>query len=594
MSPAGFEIQRFGPLVKGAVDAANPVVDLTGAMRYARNAIMDGVGRLLARPGTAVAMTFKDDQGSPANVTSIVAITAFGDGALVVGHSTVTSKFYLYRVTSDFTAWYNAGGVQQANTTAQPVAVLWSSAATVAKVFVAEGLGKAYIAHNNAGSSFKSKVYSVAAGLVDLQADLRGSGLEDTYFRGFVAFQQHLWGWGYGSQAASDNDRPELLRYGLPNFATTGGGYFQQNDNFTVGHRVRSIREGVVGAVVAGPVLYVGTKTSIWPVTGFGRNSWDKARPLDDAYGFAGPLAAVSANQQLYYWSERGPLRVSGLQRPEPLWDAVTVAAGGVVSPSDIVAVFDPDRDQAMFLYRNATTGRVSALAAFDIRRDAWLGPDGDIGLGVASAALVTPVSVAGPTAPPNTPSTTGIGSSVATGNLVAGDTTPGTKTIWEIKLQADSVWTTAAETEATTLAYQFTGLTPGGAYEWRAKHQKNGQDSAYLGPTVATQFTTSLQLNAPTACSMSGQPTPCRIFINWHNSGEEGVSTEVYFGSVNPPTTLVGTMGPGVASKTVIIDNPPTLYYARVRHIKTGRTPSNYSNVASRSQTCINNGGEL
>lgn len=588
MSP-GFDIRRFGPFTKGVVDAANPMVDLTGALRYGRNAVMDGVGRLLARPGTAVAMTFKDDQGSPANVTSIVAITAFGDGALVVGHSTVTDKFYLYRVTSDFTAWYNSGGALQSNTNAQPAAVLWSSATDSAKVFVAEGLGKAYIAHNVAGTSFQSKVYSVAGGLADLQADLRGSGLENTYFRGFVAFQQHLWGWGYGSQAASDNDRPELLRFGLPNFATSGGGYFLQTDSFTVGHRVRSVREGIVGAVVAGAALYVGTKTSIWPITGFGRNSWDKSRPLDDAYGFAGPLAAVSANQRLYYWSDRGPLRVEGLARPEPLWDAVTIAAAGIVSPADIVAVFDPDRDQAIFLYRNATTGRVSALAAFDIRRDAWLGPDGDIGLGIACAALVTPVSVVGPTAPPNTPSTTDVGSSVATGHLVAGDTSPGTKTIWEIKLQADSVWTVAAETEATTLQYQFTGLTFASAYEWRAKHQKNGQDSAYLGPAAGTQFTTSNQLNPPSACSMSGQPSPCRIYVNWHNSGEAGVSTEVYFGETNPPTTLRATVGPGVASWNTAIE--AGTYYARVRHVKTGRTPSNYSNTATRSQSCSGGG---
>lgn len=573
----GLEVRRFGPFVKGVSEAANEALDLTGAMRFARNAVMDGVGRLKVRPGTQVAMTLKDDAGTPANVTSIIALVEFGDGALAVAHSTVTSKFYLYRLTSGLDAWYNAASVLQSNTNPQPVAVLWTGIATPAKVLIAEGLGEAYIAHNQAGSSFKSWKYTVGSGLVALQADLDGTGLKDTFFRGFVSFQQHLWGWGYGSQAAGDNDRPELLRFGFPNFATSGGGYFAAADSITVGHRVRTASERVVGAGVAGQVLYVGTNFSLWPITGFGRNSWDKSRPLDDSYGFAGPLAWASANGLLHYWSHRGPLRVGGLERPEPTWDPVTVAASSLVSPADIVGTFDPDRDQVIFLYRSPTSGRVSALAAIDTRREAWLGPDGDIGLGVGCAGLVHPTSVSGPTAAPTLGTTTNIGASVATGNLTAGDTSAGTTTIWEYKRASDSVYTVAAETPATQLAYQFTGLTRNTDYQWRAKHLKNGQSSAYVGPIA---FTTLNQLAPPVITSLVVTPLGFgnlwRFDLAWANSGEADVQTEFYFDG-----SLKQTLAHGVASVSYTATNG-TGHTLKIRHVLSGVTPSTYSTAVT------------
>lgn len=600
------QTRRFGPFVKGVVDGYNSALDTSGALRYARNAYADGVGRILARPGHQLAMTLKDDGGGPANVTSVLAVVPFGDGALAVAHSTVTQKFYLYRFDADLSGWYDGGAVFHANTNAQPVAVLWTAAASPAKVLIAEGLGVAYIAHNAPGAAFQARTYDLTNGLLDLKADLDGNATAAvTYFRGFVSFQQHLWGWGYGSEAAGDNDRPELLRFGIPNFATvTVGadkGWFLQPDLFTVGHRVRSARERVVGGVVAGEVLYIGTAYSLWPVTGFGRNSWDKSRVLDESYGFAGPLAAVDANGVLYYWSKRGPLRVAGLQKPEPLWDRLAVASRSITSPADIIAAFDDDRDQVVFLYRNSSSGRVSVLAAIDTVRDVVLGPDGDIGLGVACAGLVQPTGAAGPAGPPTAPSTSGIGSSVATGNLTPGDTTSATTTVWEYRRQGDTAWIVAAETPATQASFQFTGLSRGIAYEWRAKHVRNGQASTYLGPLPAQQFTTSNTLAAPSGCSIAvdaqdGGSVP--ITISWQNSGEVGVSTEVHFAGPLSPAPASGTLpaaqtvGPGVASVEYLV-NKSGNYYAQVRHVLTGAEDSAYSNLASAS-VFVQSGGPL
>ena len=571
--------KSYGPFLKGVVDGMNVDLDASGVLRYARNMVFNGVGRLFVRPGTAVAMTLKDDVGG--NVTSVLKIVEFGDGALAVAHSTATSKFYLYRFDAALTGWFDSSGVFQANTNAQPVATIWSAAATVAPVFVAEGLGEAFIAHSNAGPTFQSRRYSVASGIADLQANLDGTGLKNTYFRGFVSFQQHLWGWGYGSQAAGDNDRPELARFGFPLFGVSGGGYFAQADAFAIGHRVRAARERIVAAVLAGEVLYFGTPQSVWPVTGFGKNSWDRSRPRDDKFGFASGQCAVDAGGVLYYWSKRGPMRIVGLGQTEPLWSMLPRETTLVTQLLGIVAVYDNDRDQVIWFYQDQLSGRVSRLAAFDTERECFLGPDGDIGLGIGCAGFVQPTTFVGPSAPPTTPSTTNVGSTVATANWVNGDLSAGVRSIVEIKRVTDSIWTVAADLDSTLTSYQFTGLTLSTNYHWRVKHRKNGQDSAYLGPVAGSTFTTAAALIAPTSCALGGSSPYFILTATWVNS-EPAASTEVSVDRRGAGFTTEATVGPGAASYGFNANNISGLYRVRVRHVRTGYTTSPYSNIAS------------
>ncbi|HYL22501.1 MAG TPA: hypothetical protein VEU74_12120 [Gemmatimonadales bacterium] len=586
--------KNLGPFLGGVVDTANPLI-VEGAgrgsypglggkpvVRRARNCVLDGLGRLIARGGTQVALTLLDDQGSPAAVTSVVALQQFADGALAVGHSTITSKFYLYWLKADLTDWYNSSKALQGTNQPKPVAVLWTGAATPSPVLIAEGLNIAYIAHNNPGLTFNTMQFDTTqspAVLSAFQANLRGSGLENTYFVGVVSFQQHLWGWGFGSLAAGDSNRPELLRFSTPFFAPMSA-----PDNFAVGHRVRSARETVVAAVVSGSTLYVGTPFGLWPITGFGRNSWDKSRPVDESYGFAGLRAACAGpNGYLYYWSHRGPLRVQGYGPPEPLWPRVAKTELGIINEQLIVAVYDTNVDQVVWLYQDATSGRVSRICGYDVLREAIVGPDGDYGLGIGVAAFCEPIVTAplpGPAGPPTTPSTTGVGNSVATANWVNGDTAPETVTQLEYQPQSGGAWTVAAQVSSGVTTYQFTGLAQNTAYQWRAKHIRNGIASAYLGPVAGTQFMTTNVLNPPTNCQLSIVVVAHNDFvatITWTNSGESGVSTEVWWGPSGGPFSKVGTAGVGASSFNYEFFAPGT-YQAEVRHVKTGATPSSFS----------------
>lgn len=584
--------KSYGPFLKGVVDGINLDLDTTGVLRYARNFVYNGVGRLMVRPGTQVAMTLKDDVGG--NVTSVLKIQDFADGAIAVAHSTVTQKFYLYRLDAGLTGWYDAGGTFNANLNPQPVGTLWGTnppgpaAPLPAPVYIAEGLLEAFIAHSQAGNSFQTKRYSVSGGLNDLlgQCQTPPAGApEKTFFRGVVSFQSHLWGWGYGSQKSGENDRPELARYGHAIFGVDTDGYFSPPDSIVIGHRVRAARERIVAAVPAGEVLYFGTPQSVWPMTGFGRNSWDSSRPRDDKFGFASGQCAVDAGGVLYYWSRRGPMRISGLGDSEPLWDRLPRETTLVTNPDTIVAVFESDRDQVIWFYRDQISGRVSRLAAFDTERDAFLGPDGDIGLGIASAGFILPTVFPGPIGPPNTPSTTNIGGTVATANWVNGDTSPGVTTIVEVRVVGTTNWTVAGiVNDGQPPNLQITGLTSATNYEWRAKHRKNGQDSAYLGPVAGTTFTTAAQLAAPTSCALNwfggGDPY---VHASWVNQ-EPGASTEVWFAPPGGAFVLGNTVPPGVASEVFPINGRTGIWQAKVRHVRVGYTTSNYSNVATKT----------
>lgn len=585
-----FATKRFGPFQGGVTDAANPLLlDGQPALRSARNAVVDGMGRLIARFGTATALTLMDDQGTPAPISSVCCITPFADGALAAGWSSVTQKAYLYWLKDDLTNWYNASKVLQNTAAPLPVAVLWSSVTTLPVITIAEGLNIAYIAHYLpvVGSAFETRQFDTTvspAVLSDFQANLRGSGLENTYFRGVVSFKQHLWAWGFGSLNVGDGFRPELIRFSTPFFAPMA-----QADNFAVGNRTRSVRESIVAAVVAGEALYIGTNFSVWPVTGFGRNSWDKSRPADDSYGFAGPRAAVvGPNGVLYYWSHRGLLRIQGYGPPQPLWPRISQMTRGVVNDSLISLAYDLATDQVLVFYQDQASGAVSRLCAYDTVRDVFLGPDGDVGLGVGCAGLVTPgllntpAGLPGPAGPPVNPTVSGVGNTVATLGWDDGDLAPDCVAQVEYQLNGASSWTIVSPPSGlspTKLgnSFQLTGLTKNTNYNWRVKDIRNGISSTYLTSTLLT----ANQLAPPTFCNLAltklsgGQ---WQIQVTWGNSGEMGVQTEVWFGDAGGPYTKLTTAPVGDSSyNTTQILAVPQAFQAEVRHVQGSVTPSTF-----------------
>lgn len=590
-------VKGFGPFLKGVVDGANASLDNSATLRSARHVTLSGKGRLMAGPGSDVAITLMDDQGTPAACTSVVLVKDFADGALAIGHSTVTSKVYLYRLDSLFTGYYDIAAAFHASATAVPVGVLWTASATPPVCTIAELLNVAFIARTDAATpttqDFVTRRFDLTT-LTDLQADLAGAGAQNVYALGVFSFHGHLWLWGYDKgNTPGTAFRPELLRFGGPD-----GGLLTDDGKgtFTVGHRVRSAREAIVGACVAGEVAYIGTTYSLWPVIGYGRDSWDKSKPLDESFGFIGIQAAVNAGGVLYYWSPRGPARCEFPGKPEPLWDALPVTIPSIVDPEKIVAAYDPDRDQVLWYYKGGTSTGNQLLVAYDVERDCFLGPDTDQGILVGCAGLVGKVqaasaaAAAGPAGAPSGPVTSSVGQSSALAAWTNGDVSIGVTTVVEYRPQAGGAWSSAGSVSAGVTQLTITGLSSSTAYEWRAYHLKNAQSSSILGPVAGTQFTTtapSVPLTAPSGVTIlnvgDGVHHFNQAYVTWANSGESGVSTRVT--AIGPGFASSTTYAPGVSSAYVTVGLSGS-YFARCVHTKSGSTDSANADSSATSIT--------
>lgn len=479
------------------IEAANPGLLEKGIVRRATNAVLDGLGRMKARGGTRAAVTLLDENGDP--VTTVCAIAPFRDGALAVGWSVATQKCYLYEINAAVTSATRVVYAPSPDTDQR--SYLWAGVTSAPVVWIAEGLGRAYIAHGEAADAdtlaFASRVYSPDDGYIDtILADFDGSGItEGGYFSGLVSYHQHLVGWGFdqGTTPATGY-KPEYLRIGSPNFGEgfVSGGFAENGQAaFSVGNRVRSARERILAACVSGDVCYVASAYALHALTGYGRDSWT-ITTLDSSLGCVSSRAMVDAGGTLYYWTPRGPARVSGVSAPEPLWDALPDTVATIADPQRIVGAYDAANDQVMFLYgRPETAGETRAVAAYDIRRDVWLGPDSAIGSAAFCAGTVTPVlppsvTSPGPLAPPSAPVTLEVTATTVSVSITPGDTQSGTITRWILERQTgESVG--YADLASTVTTFGWTSLVPATGYRWSAAHIRNGFISAVVGPTSFT-----------------------------------------------------------------------------------------------------------
>ncbi|HJQ96766.1 MAG TPA: hypothetical protein VJ826_00555, partial [Candidatus Polarisedimenticolaceae bacterium] len=531
--PAGriavLEQKSFGPFTHGSIDSTNALLDMSGALKKGSNLYVVGMNQVLLRAGSTALMTFQDDQGTPANVTSIRGIAPFKDRALVIAHSTVTSKVYGYIVASDFTGWYAANDTLTTGTTAAPTVVLWTSITAPPDVTVAEGLGIAFVAHANAADASGLNWPSYRIGFnIDtastwtadtLQSNLDGNGSANIYFSGVIAFQQHLWGWGFGAgTTAATGYNPSRARFSNPIFGFNDASnvqrdFFDSIDDLDLGNRTGSAREKILAAAVAGPTLFFFGHETISRIQGDGRDSWQKTI-ADTTYGIVGPKAVVSTGDTVYYWTNRGPARLKGYVwygqegQPEPLWDGIAGAVSDAIAggnPAGIVAGFARDLDQVQWFYQADSTAGLVQFAAYDIRRDIWLGPVSAVGVQVACASAVEPVFTT--TSPPGPPSgaptlnaADGVGATQGNINYNVADATAATEV--SIQTHTGGTWTVIATVQANpgpTNSLTATGLMQSTGYDARVRHVKNGQFSSFATNTSPYFTTTAFTALAPT-----------------------------------------------------------------------------------------------
>jgi subtilisin family serine protease len=141
-------------------------------------------------------------------------------------------------------------------------------------------------------------------------------------------------------------------------------------------------------------------------------------------------------------------------------------------------------------------------------------------------------------------------------------------------------------------------GVTPY-AYQWYKDGSPVGTGASLTMNTGSTSFSLRLDvtdaasttrsitqpitvtLPPPTSCTLEYIPQPHYLKVSWVN-GDASASTEVQIMKSPFDWQLVGTDAPGVTQHFYVASSG--LYYARVRHVKTGSTPSDYCNTNAKT----------
>jgi hypothetical protein len=156
------------------------------------------------------------------------------------------------------------------------------------------------------------------------------------YFRGIVAYNNHLWGWGYDSADGVNRDGPCRLMF-------TNAGYWWRWGNDNQGPatpRAHTDSDAIVlgdaGEIIRGARswngrLYVGTNQQLHFVGGYGRDSFltDGSNPVAKSHNIIGPQAMVEGpDRMLYGVSDRGLWRMDPGHAIEPVKVKLTDFSG--------------------------------------------------------------------------------------------------------------------------------------------------------------------------------------------------------------------------------------------------------------------------
>ena len=142
-----------------------------------------------------------------------------------------------------------------------------------------------------------------------------GTHAQQLYFRGVIAWNDFLFGWGFDSTDAANGDGPARvmfcnlglpLKWGNDNLAAVlTNRAFTDSDAIILGDAGEIVR----GAIMWAGKLWFGTNQQLHYIAGYGRDSFltDGATPVQKAFNIVGPTAMLEGcDRALYGVSDQG------------------------------------------------------------------------------------------------------------------------------------------------------------------------------------------------------------------------------------------------------------------------------------------------
>lgn len=319
----------------------------------------------LRAPLSSVIATLQDDQGTPANVTSVVALADHDSQLWAVSHSTNTNKVYLHSMDYDGSNLTQEGIVWTGVSSAPVVSLASFTGGTATS-----GLSRLYIADYDQNENTR---FWNGSTLNELADDLDNDDSKENFkFSLVIPYKFHLWGTGFFEGTTT---RPEMLRFSQPGLIpgndTSGENpkEWHSTDHRSVGRRGEKIR----AVTKAGDRLIVLQKNATHAIFGTGAATWT-TQQLSDTVGCVGPKAATTVNDRVaYFWSGDGPYRTDGSQvqsLSEPIEDLVTSVDA---AEADTVVSYDPVAQLVRFVVSDSGADQYSLELVFSHRHETWL-----------------------------------------------------------------------------------------------------------------------------------------------------------------------------------------------------------------------------
>lgn len=453
--------------------------------------------------------TLLDDQGIPAEVTSVLDITAHEGALYVASHSTTTDKVYLHSMQVD-----GSGLTLEA--------VLWSGVVNRPTVTLTSyeggtagaGTSRLYAADYNQNLA---TVYWNGATVTTLTSDLDNDNIaENIFFSLMISYKFHLWGTGFYEAAAI---RPEMVRFTQPGSipATDASGGLNPKEWHSVDHRSVGRRgDKIVAVATAGDRLILFQKRATHAVYGSGASTWTR-QELSGVVGCVGPHAVATVDERVaYFWASDGPYRTDGTQL-QYIGDPIRQFAVETDADEYETRVsYSPDDGLVYFVVSPGGQNSYHLVFVFDHRRERWMrsiwfdGAGAEVQFGAFTA--MDSAAAPGPAAPPSTLAAVAASHQQINLTWVNGDINVNNET--HIYRDTSGGFTPNDATnrigvvQAGVAAYSdTTGLSADTPYFYKLRHWRNSSHSA-----ESNQATDTTWLAPPTGVGLAGLTGGLRI----------------------------------------------------------------------------------
>lgn len=495
-------------------------------------------GRFALRGPLAETVQLMDDAGTPAPVTSILAIEYHVANCYVVAHSTAENKTYLYKLKLNGNALDDAateaplvGGTASLHT-------VWTGASVPQVTMVSfeggsasAGIQRLYITD---ASGVYNPVYwdSTGSDLVEVKEDFDDDGTkENLSFPLIFEYNDFLFGTDFRQSNAFQLgllrfSQPGLIPADEPGVTNNIQREWWNSDFRQIGSR----GDKIIGVSDAGAAKILFKRRRVYSFHGFDPSSWVlRLIAGGENLGVVGPHASAALpDGTSLFWSDKGPQLTDG-KRIIDIGEMIKRRVVAVTIDTDISVEYSPDEGLCYVVVPDDDAGPY-IYYAWDVNAQRWVGEGswkatGGSDLRMRDLRAISDDALPGPAAAPTIDDVAVDSDVQLTVNWTNGDTALDILT--DVHRSTSSGFTPNSGNRIKIAASGVASYTDGGldaktTYYYKLIHRRNGQSSV-----ESNEGTAKTALATPTSCTAETLVNGVKVKVTNNQDGTPDIVIE-------------------------------------------------------------------